>query len=1555
MRPRLLLLLIFIFCCAAPFAMGDDDARYFSLTVNRTFAPSEKPSVQLYASGVKQLEFRIYRVQDAEKFFAQMDDIHHFGPEHSPSEQVDERTWLERFHDWKMRLWSRLRSFLRGQLSAQARHEYRADEGNKLTHTRIFGLSGFANVPLLNSSRTAARWKVELPNSTFSHSFELPIDSLSSGIYLIEATDGQYKAYTTLIVTRLAMVVKNNNGELFAFVADRQTGKPVDGAELVAWSYGKKLGEVKTASDGVAQSRLARQTAAEQSGSKNEAVWALAHKGDDYALAANYELSFTTAPERETLAYIYTDRPVYRPGDDVRFKAIVRKRDGSRLTLPGGAPVLVRIYSGWDFDSGQKLLQQYFTPDAYGAISGSIKLPPDATLDNYHIAIMKTDGVGAFQIEAYKKPEYFVRVTPKRARVLQGESTEAVIEARYFYGEPVANAKVKYSIYAERHWFNEEEEAAGDEHPTAGGGDEGDANVEQTNFYGGQVGEGEGVLDADGHLTISVPTTRNKGGYDWVYHIEASVTDSGNREVIGRNGVLATFGDFHLSIESTSYVATPGQNVTLEISAFDYDKHPVATPVVVDLYSRKGDKLGELKGATDASGRGRVSLAAAQPGDISIIARAERNGRAVEAHDWLWILGDKSDGMWMSDDMNERIHLNADKKTYRIGETARIALSGLDEGASILIETTADTVLTHQVLPVTGKTMIVEAPITADSAPNITVNAIYFKDGKLHEGSLDLKVPLAEQRLKIDIEPSKQQFEPGERVGYKVTARDAAGRPVQASLSFGVVDEALYGVEPDASGDILSALHPQRESSSYLSSLEYFFEGEAGLKSMKLAQHKFVGDRRLAQVKPGDMPAPKIRKAFPDTAYWQAQAVTGADGVANFSFAFPDSLTTWRATVRAVTADSRAGWAVHRVLVRKNLMVRLVAPRFVRPGDSVIISALTENYLPQTVTAHVSLEASGAALDGAAIDQTIASRKEGVASWTLRPNVNATQCKLTVKSLTSVESDAMELTLPVVPYGVKRELHQSGVLASGSAAAQIDFPAQDPSSRSLTIDLAPTMLGPILSSLDYLTSYPYGCTEQTLSSFVPDVVAYMALRDLKAKSPVDAATLKLQVSAGVERLKGYQHDDGGWGWWPEDESRIFMTSYAISGLTLAHDAGFNVDGAMIARGRTYLLKKFAEHPRMIADLEAYAVYALILSGRDQTDGAMINNLWSKRDKLNAMGWALMGEALRARNDGRANDVASKLVSLARTEGDGVWWSAERDELLDDSGDDSIEASAYVLRFLSRQTPNSPLLPRIVTWLMRHRNQGWYWSSTKQTAAVIYGAMEYLKATHELAAGYDVEVYINGRKALTKTFTSADAFAIAPTRLRLDASQLAQSNRIEIRKSNGGRLYWSTVGDFYTTDRAFFGKGSLALNLTREYFKLTSTRNKDNDIIYDLAPVSGALAVGDVIAVRLTLGGQGKRYLLLEDPIPAGAEHLADADRYRLRHTPGWWGYYYTRSEMRDDRASFFVEDFGGHVELFHLIKIVNPGRFRVSPATAQPMYQPDALGSSEPATLEVRQ
>ena len=210
------------------------------------------------------------------------------------------------------------------------------------------------------------------------------------------------------------------------------------------------------------------------------------------------------------------------------------------------------------------------------------------------------------------------------------------------------------------------------------------------------------------------------------------------------------------------------------------------------------------------------------------------------------------------------------------------------------------------------------------------------------------------------------------------------------------------------------------------------------------------------------------------------------------------------------------------------------------------------------------------------------------------------------------------------------------------------------------------------------------------------------------------------------------------------------------------------------------------------------------------------------------------------------------------------------------------------------------------------------------------------------------IEVNGKSVATKKFTADDALAPATT-VTLNESQLiAQGeNQVRIVKKGDGRLYWSTRGEYYSNEKKVVNAGTFQLSTARQYYKLTSMQ-KNGKIVYHLDPLSGPVQVGDTLAVRITVGGNAWSYLMIEDPIPSGTESIARDDLYALDEQPTWWGRWFSDRELRDDRTTFFNMYFPqGQHEYVYLLKVVNPGVFRVSPTSVQPMYQPEYLSTSD--------
>jgi uncharacterized protein YfaS (alpha-2-macroglobulin family) len=1541
MRPLRALLLLAL---AAPGLCQPEAEPYFSVNSFKTWGTGSKPTVSLNAWGVESLEFRVYRVQDPVRFFEQLEDAHNFGG-HVPR-PPHEATLLERIRNWKHGTRADVRRSLRAQFTESPRSHILPRETESAAEKPVVSENAqrFAAAPVLNSQQLVLRFVQPTRSHNRWESQTVPVPVKERGVFLVEAVHGDLRAYTILTVSDTVLISKVAGNRIVNFLADRATGEPVRDAELWMVSRdGKVKIKAQTDADGFAELKPPKDGA--------DDLRLVAHSGANFAVNTLSGYDFGGAREAWT-GYIYTDRPVYRPGHTVHFRAVVRLRTATGYEIPAGKSLVVEIQ-----DAEQKAVyKKNLTATGNGTIHDEFDLPVSAALGNYNIQVRSPDEAfmaGNFEVEEYKKPEYEVRVTLGKPRVLEGEKAEATIDARYFFGEPVSGAKVKYAVYRSPYyfplWYEPDEDEAGDGEVQQAGDD-----AANTDFGDEQILDEEGVLDADGKLTVRFDTTLSPRKIDYRYRIEARITDESRREITGRNAVVATYGSYLVNTRPDRYFAEPGSRVGVAVEARDYDSKPVRARVHLELLrydSRKPDKyevraITDVDTADDGSAHGEFTMPA-EGGPYHIRATSHtRENRDVQDESYLWVSG----GIWPEFDGEDRktVQIIPEKKTYRAGETARVMIVAGQANTPVYVTVEGRDLRMRRVLRSAGATATLDLPVSAQDEPGIYVGAQFMRKGALHSSVKYIKIPPDDHKLQVAITTDKPQYLPGSKAQYTLQVNDAAGKPVpRAEFSLGVVDEAIYSIRRDLTQDPLAFFfghdwnHVRTEDS-----MNFYFNGEAGKRRMQLAQLR--PPTRLAQLKPERLVQPKVRKAFPDTAFWAADLTTDAAGRAHAKVDFPDSLTTWRATARGVTPDTKVGAATAKTIVRKNLILRLAVPRFFMQGDEVTISALVHNYLTTEKTARVSLDLTGLdVIDGATKDVKIPSRGEARLDW----RVHAQQVRsavITGKALTDEESDAIELTLPVNIPGVKLGEARGGVAVAGQTATyDLSFPAKvQPGSRLLSVRISPSIAGSLFSAVEYLTTFPYGCVEQTMSSFLPNVIVTKAVSDLGIKADLEKAEVQRKIRAGLERLYNFQHEDGGWGWWETDESHPFMTAYVVAGLTQAKAAGVQIEQGRVDRGAEWVRKALREDPRLAADLRAYMAFAV-------ADKETIAGIYADRTKLSPYGLALLGLALQEGGDARAAEIAAAIESAAQQDAEQAWWPAERDPMLDFAADVTPEATAYAMKFLSRQRPQSPLLPKGALWLMNHRSQGWWWSTTKQTAMVIYGLTDYLKTSGELNPNLTANVYVNDQLLLTKKFDTADG--IGAPELQLDESKLKPgANRVRIETSGAGRLYYSSRADYFSTEEKMERTGSVGLNLLRDYFKLVPTKAGEK-IVYDLAPVDGPVASGDVLAVRLTVTGTDWRYVMLEDPIPAGTEFIERDGAYELKARPPWWEYYFTRRELHDDRMAIFQTWMpSGQHQYFYLLKVINPGVFQMSPARIGPMYQPSVMATTESRRLEVK-
>jgi uncharacterized protein YfaS (alpha-2-macroglobulin family)/tetratricopeptide (TPR) repeat protein len=682
-----------------------------------------------------------------------------------------------------------------------------------------------------------------------------------------------------------------------------------------------------------------------------------------------------------------------------------------------------------------------------------------------------------------------------------------------------------------------------------------------------------------------------------------------------------------------------------------------------------------------------------------------------------------------------------------------------------------------------------------------------------------------------------------------------------------------------------------------------------------------------AEQPPGQEPAVQVRSDFRSTILWQPDVITDKDGHATVKVKYPDSLTGWKATARACSQVNQFGIDNETTRTKQPLIVRLQAPRFFLVGDTITLSAVINNNTDENMNVKIALDyAGGLSLDQSANSTqsktiSVPANGEARADW-LAQVKSPGEVKLKVTGRGGKYSDAMEKSYPIFEHGIEKFITKSGKARGNDIAIKLDLPRERKAeTTALVVQLTPSMAVTMLDALPYLIDYPYGCTEQTMSRFLPAAITAKTLRDLGLQ-PEDvmgrvfggietgsaAAThpngkkdlekLNGMVKAGLERLYDFQHSDGGWGWWKQGESDHWMTAYVVWGLTLARDAEVKIDQNVLSRGATFLDKTLVEEEEN-PDMQAWMLHALAVykasnkqSSLSKFESKAFDNLWTNRDKLNAYTRALL--ALSAHYFGKgdqaktliqnlengvkrderpdtsvivdatsAPDPQRSVLGTAHWGEDGVYWRWS---------DGGVEATAFALRALLTIDPQNKLIEPVTNWLIKNR-RGAQWNSTRDTAIVVLAMNDYLRTSGELKPELEYELLVNGSSVAKKKISGADVFN-APSRFAIDAKLIKDANEIRIkRKSGSGPIYFAAEAKFFSLEEPI-APAANEIFVKREYYKLAGRPTLLKGYVYDKEPLKDGETVksGERVETLITIEAKNNyEYLIFEDLKPAGLE------------------------------------------------------------------------------------
>lgn len=1409
------------------------------------------------------------------------------------------------------------------------------------------GVAGWEKRPISTEGTTRIRrWEAPARNQ---YQWEAPGEvvipaDVPPGLYILnmEVPGTGLADQLFLILTRYVLTLKQAEGQIVAWLTDIP-GEPVPGAEIGVYARdGTLVARGITDDQGICRTQVPRDP---------QPLIVIGRVGEDITAAglSNEWLSpsgswwgwWRPAPSaRRYAVYIYTDRPIYRPGQTVFFKGLLRRDDDAVLSRPPvGTPVTVRIR-----DARNNVVQTlHLTTGEFGTVFGQFSLAEGAMLGDYTVE-MVVDGEAhrqIFKVQDYRKPDYQVQVTPERTRYVAGETITVTVESRYFFGEPVAGAPAEVKIYQLGQQYCWEDCPP----------------KEKYVWYASERPPIRATTDADGRFTFTLPAEyRNK--YWWwetahrtLWGIEATVND-GSHQTVSHFAVVEVYPTAeHLSLDPGGYLHAPGQPFTVQMTVRTIFDEPVPNRAVRLELARYSLQTGDytdvvqaITVTTPSDGVIRTPFTVEQPGWYLLRAVAtDRLGHKIADSAWLAVFRQT----WWGEQAPAQLRIIADQPRYAPGDVARLLIES-PIGGPALLTFERGTTRRAQIVHLTPPLTVVDVPIQPDDVPNIyvTVNVwepqdttlrpkggLYsIPDGVLRTASVELSVPAEDRRLTVTITPDRTRYAPRQEARFTVRVTDAQGAPVPgAEVSLALVDEAIFALSEELSGPIYDGFYYRRER------IVRTYDG--------MALRRYIGGDGMGGGGEGEFTAANPRSDFPDTAIWLPALTTDADGTVVLTLNLPDSLTTWRLTAKVTTAEDqvRVGEAVAKVTTHQPVVVRPLLPRALTAGDQFSLSAAVHNYSPSALTLTVGIRPEGGLEVAPPPTQTLALApgEVRIVGWSARAPVPGT-VTVTVSARSATAGDAVRMTIPVRPLAVREVQTQVGQF-QGAWETTVFLPTDTLKGVSfLEVHLSRSVAGNILVGLEYLTGYPFGCVEQTMSRALPTAVVARAFHRLGYAAPTLLADLPPKVQAGLQRLYGFQHNDGGWGWWWDDASHDYQTAWVVFGLAMIAQAGYEVDPDVIQRGVDWLNGHLDE---MDIRTRAYALYSMAIAGKGNRAATLA--LLEKRKELDFFSQAALALALHELGESApARMLVDELAEQATVTQEGAWWAGEYEgHYSQKTMASTTRTTAMVLDALVQVRPDHPLIPQAVRWLMsQRRTDGW--GSTNETAYTILALTDYLLALEERTADTICRVEVNGVAVYEGRLGRGEPVVS----LRLPAARLRTGqNRLRLVCDGGGTLY------YVVNNRLHLARGQVdAAGNVRVSRVYRDAETKE---------VIAAARPGQLVQVELQVQiPQGGFYIIVEDPLPGGLEalnerlnttsHDASAQEERFY----WQDYGYNQKEVWGDRVVFFVTEMGaGEWRVTYLARAVRAGRFVALPTEVSAMYDPTVWGRSASQVFTVVQ
>lgn len=601
-------------------------------------------------------------------------------------------------------------------------------------------------------------------------------------------------------------------------------------------------------------------------------------------LNTGYNYEQFRAKQKVGKFFIFTDRPVYKPGDKVFYKIIARDDNDGIYAVPKES---LKVMINDNYDNKTPLLEKNTQVSTDGAVYGEYQIPKEQKAGSHSISVQylnsgennyAAQSTSYFEVEHYRKPEYFIEANTDRAQYVSGDKIKVTISGNYFSGQPLSNQIVKYNVYVGDFYDYQ----LYSDKPTT---------IDDSYRYGYVGGETVAVstvqLDGQGKAIFEIDAKNPKAtGLNEVYSIEAEYDNGSGNPSFSRKNVLVYAGEYNIyRKDDTGYYAKVNQQISLPVVVVATDKAAISgTNLTVKVkrkawftvqeenkknptYKEEEEGFSDLTATTDGSGNAVFSFTPIKSGSYYFTVEGkDKRGNLINKEFYSWVSDTNVPTYFDTEAVG--LSIRSDKSSYKPGETAKLTITSEQAGRDIFLAMQRDRLHRYQIVHMDGKVTTVDVPLIETDMPNIFAYVTSFSSRYMDYASTDVVVSPKQKEMKITVTTNQKTYTPGDTVIADIKTTDNSGKPISADTALWVVDKSIFELAEESNGSIFDTFWSKRgentAETNSLMGIHVFENGGMGGGCFIEGTPVLMADgseKPIEQIKPGDYVATRTSES----------------------------------------------------------------------------------------------------------------------------------------------------------------------------------------------------------------------------------------------------------------------------------------------------------------------------------------------------------------------------------------------------------------------------------------------------------------------------------------------------------------------------------------------------------------------------------------------------------------------------------------------------------------------------------------------------------------------